>query len=218
MSGPLPLPVALEREEVCRLLGYPVLRRPSAQVGARLDAVLAEARGLVQARGAWQRVALEDCAQLQLEPIPCEGLVIGLVTAGAAVEERASACLSAGDALGALLFDAAGSAAVEEAADRLGAEIVARLAGEPLPGAWPAPHLSCRVSPGYGRWRLSAQPALFARLPHAALGVELLPSFLMRPSKSISFAMWLGAGQRPLAGLSGCARCELEECRYRRSG
>ena len=61
MSGPLPLPVALEREEVCRLLGYPVLRRPSAQVGARLDAVLAEARGLVQARDAWQRVALEDC-------------------------------------------------------------------------------------------------------------------------------------------------------------
>ncbi len=217
MNGPLALPVALERSEVCRLLGYPALRGPGAQVEARLDLVLAEARSLVRTRGAWRRVPLDECEQLQLEPIPCEGLVIGLVTAGAAVEERASACLSAGDALGALLFDAAGSAAVEEAADRLGAAIVARLAGEPLPSAWPAPHLSCRVSPGYGRWRLSAQPALFARLPHAALGVELLPSFLMRPSKSISFAMWLGADRRPLAGLSGCARCELEECRYRRA-
>ena len=180
--------------------------------------ILSLARARAEAGGAWRSVPLEDCEELQLEPIPCEGLVIGLVTVGPTVETLASECLRAGDALGALLFDAAGSAAVEEAADRLGAAIGTDLAGGPAAGGWPAARLSCRVSPGYGRWRLSAQPALFARLPHAALGVELLPSFLMRPSKSISFAMWLGAGQRPLAGLSGCARCELEECRYRRSG
>lgn len=216
--SPLPLQVRLERDEVRRLLGYPALRQPAAQVDARLESVLAEARALVQARGAWRSVPLEDCAELQLEPIPCEGLVIGLVTVGPALEARASECLRAGDALGALLFDAAGSAAVEEAADRLGAAVVADLAGGLGPGGWPAARLSCRVSPGYGRWRLAAQPALFARLPHVQLGIELLPSLLMRPSKSISFAMWLGADRRPLAGLSGCARCELEECRYRRTG
>ncbi len=215
MSPPQALAVIVEREEVCRLLGYPVLRRPSLQVDARLDEVLAEARALVQARGAWRQVPLDECGQLQLEPVPCEGLVIGLATVGAGLEARASACLRAGDALGALLFDAAGSAAVEEAADRLGAAIVSDLTGEPAARGLPAAHLSCRVSPGYGRWKLAAQPSLFARLPHVELGVELLPSFLMRPTKSISFAMWLGADQRPLAGLSGCARCELDECRYR---
>lgn len=219
MSNLQPLPVVIDRGEVCRLLGYPVLRQPSAQVSARLDFVLAQARSIVQARGAWQQVPLEDCAQLQLEPIPAEGLVIGLVTAGVAVETRASECLRAGDSLGALLFDAAGSAAAEEAADRLGALIVAELAGETAPDAEAAAaRLSCRISPGYGRWKLAAQRELFARLPHAALGIGLTPSLLMTPCKSISFAMWLGADHRPLAGLAGCARCELEECRYRRLG
>lgn len=218
MSSLQPLPVVIDRGEVCRLLGYPVLRRPSERVSARLDFVLAQARTLVQARGAWERVPLEDCEQLQLEPVPAEGLVIGLVTAGAAIEVRASECLRAGDALGALLYDATGSAAASSA-DRLGALIVAELAGGAPPEAEAAAaRLSCRISPGYGRWKLAAQRELFARLPHAALGIGLTPSLLMTPCKSISFAMWLGADQRPLAGLAGCARCELEECRYRRSG
>ncbi len=81
--------------------------------------MLAEARLRVEARGAWRSVPLQDCAELQ--PVPAEGLVIGLVTVGADLEQRASQCLRAGDTLGALLFDAAGSAAAEEAADRLGA-------------------------------------------------------------------------------------------------
>ena len=39
---------------------------------------------------------------------------------------------------------------------------------------------------------------------------------MMVPRKSISFAMWLGARERPAAGLAGCIRCTLEHCRYRR--
>ena len=53
--------------------------------------------------------------------------------------------------------------------------------------------VGCRISPGYGRWPLSAQKALFARLPHETLGVSLNPSMMMTPRKSISFALWLGA-------------------------
>jgi len=72
------------------------------------------------------------------------------------------------------------------------------------------------VSPGYGSWGIHSQKALFDRLPHHRIGVDLLPTMLMTPRKSISFAMWLGADRRPLAGLSGCARCGLVECRYRK--
>jgi len=75
--------------------------------------------------------------------------------------------------------------------------------------------LQCRLSPGYGRWSLQSQPSLFALLPHAELGIELLPSMLMVPRKSISFAMWLGATVRPTTGLAGCPSCGLERCRYR---
>ena len=110
----------------------------------------------------------------------------------------------------ALLLDAAGSAAAEEAADRLGAVI----AGD---SSRDDPRVTCRLSPGFGRWTLDNQPSLFGLLPHTDLGVHLEPSMMMVPRKSISFAMWLGARERPAAGLTGCDSCTLQHCRYRRA-
>jgi len=223
MTLALALRVALRREGVLHFLGYPQDREPPAQTAALLETVLDEARRLVEARGAYRRLPAERSRDVGLDLVPAEGLVVGLVTAGPALEARASECLRAGDATSALLFDAAGSAAAEEAADRLGAVIVAELSGRnpalaareaEQPGAT-AP-ISCRISPGHGSWKLGAQEALFSLLPAAEVGVALAPSLLMEPRKSLSFAMWLGADARPIAGLSGCARCGLPHCPYRK--
>lgn len=222
MTRVLSLRVALRREEVLHFLGYPEGREPPARIATKLSSVLELARRLVIARGAYRLLAPGRSRDVGLDLVASEGLVLGLVTAGARLEARASECLREGDATSALLFDAAGSAAAEEAADRLGAAIVAEVSGEdPRLAAQEfdqddAAHISCRISPGYGRWPLSAQPALFSLLPAAELGVSLAPSFLMVPRKSVSFAMWLGADARPIAGLSGCARCQLPHCRYRK--
>ncbi len=212
----LPEPVSLSIEiryaEVLHFLGYPKGRQPARQMVRRIEDLLDQARGLVEARGAYRHLPIESAGEVGLEPVPARGLVIGLVTAGHGLEDRASELAARGDSTSALLLDAMGSAAAEEAADRLGARIV----GD-LEASHPSPALSCRISPGYGGWPLEAQRLLFERLPHEELGVALLPSFLMVPRKSVSFAMWLGADARPLAGLSGCDRCGLEFCQYRRS-
>ncbi len=219
--------LTLAREEVLHFLGYPAGREPHPRIAEALADCLAEARALVRGRGVWTALATDEAEDVGLEPIPASGLVIGLATAGAAIVEAASARMARGDATGALLIDACGSAAAEEAADRLSATIVASLGGvtgepDPFPGspANPGPEraaaISCRISPGYGGWPLASQPAIFARLPHRKIGLRLEPSLLMVPRKSISFAMWLGADARPLSGLAGCARCGLETCRYRR--
>ncbi len=205
------LPLTLPRPELLHFLGYPKGRRPAERVAARLDDLLAEARTLAEGRGAYRQLKPGQAEELGLESIPDANLVIGLVSAGEAIEARASELMADGDSVGALILDAAGSAAAEEAADRLGAIIAGADDGRDEAAA-----LSCRISPGYGRWPLSSQTELFRHLPHAELGVELLPSMLMMPRKSVSFAMWLGADARPLAGLSGCAKCELTNCRYRR--
>lgn len=205
------LPVAIRQEEVRRLLGYPARRGAMASIESRLRGALTDARRLVRARGLFQRLAAEDAPSVGLEPIAAESLVIGLVTIGEELETRVGELLAAGAITEALLLDAAGSAAAEEAADRLGAVVC----GDDPEAAG---HVSCRISPGYGRWPIASQRLLFDVLPHGEAGVELLPSMLMVPRKSISFAMWLGADARPLAGLSGCVTCELERCRYRRSG
>jgi hypothetical protein len=201
------LPVAVRREEVVRFLEYPEGRQPSERVEKLLAEALVEARALVRARGAYNPLPADDCSRVGLERIDADSLVVGLVTAGEAIEARARDLAAAGDLTRSVLLDAAGSAAAEEAADRLSAEIVGGGQGS----------ASCRLSPGYGRWPIESQTALFELLPHAAVGVRLLPSMLMVPRKSVSFAMWLGSRQRPAEGLAGCLRCDLETCRYRRS-
>jgi hypothetical protein len=233
--------LSVARADVLHFLGYPEGHEPRPRIADLLDECLAEARGLVRGRGVWTTLDPDEAPAIGLEPVAAKGLVIGLVTAGAAIVAAASARMERGDATGALLLDACGSAAAEEAADRISAAIVAALsAGAGSAGVaaiatgtantantadtadssavdaeGPA-RVSCRISPGYGGWQLASQEALFARLPHRAIGVRLEHSLLMVPRKSVSFAMWLGADARPLAGLSGCARCELESCRYRR--
>lgn len=227
--------LAVARPEVLHFLGYPDGEEPRPRIADLLDECLAEARGLVRGRGVWTTLDPYEAPAIGLEPIAASGLVIGLVTAGPAIVAAASARLERGDATGALLLDACGSAAAEEAADRISAAIVAALSASAVGAATPAAAavaavakegsdmdggraaaVSCRISPGYGNWQLDSQAALFARLPHRAIGVRLEHSLLMVPRKSVSFAMWLGADARPLAGLSGCARCELATCRYRR--
>lgn len=222
--------LSLPREDVLHFLGYPRGREPQPRVAALLDDCLCEARRLVHGHGLWTTLPVEDAAAVGLDPVAASGLVIGLVTAGAAIVEAASARMARSDATAALVLDACGSAAAEEAADRISAAIIEALGGiagesslERLDPAAPdsashrAAAISCRISPGYGSWPLTSQPELFARLPHREIGVHLEHSLLMVPRKSVSFAMWLGADARPLAGLSGCARCELESCRYRRA-
>ncbi len=214
----LDIPVGIADADVLHFLGYPEGRRPPPQIEALLEASLKDARTCVAGRGSFLIVDPTDAPRVGLEPMDASALILGLVTVGGAIEARASELLGVGEATRALLIDAAGSAAAEEAADRLGALIVGDETAliespESNPRALP---VSCRISPGYGAWPLAAQRQLFSLLPARELGVELQPSLLMVPRKSISFAMWLGADARPVAGLSGCSRCHLEHCRYRR--
>ncbi|MBI2213779.1 MAG: hypothetical protein HYU52_09040 [Acidobacteria bacterium] len=215
----VPLPLTIDRDDVLHFLGYPGGQKPYGRVAALLGDMLRYARRVVRAHGVFELLPPSSASDLGLAPVEATRLVAGLVTIGDRLEARASELLRAGAVTEALLLDAAGSAAAEEAADRLGA-LLAGDAGSSeggVDGPGRANRVSCRISPGYGKWPITSQRALFELLPHEELGVTLLPTMLMAPRKSISFAMWLGADARPLAGLSGCAHCELESCRYRRT-
>jgi hypothetical protein len=211
------LPVTIERDDVLHFLGYPEGQSPFGRIAGLLTETLREARRLVRPRGVFELLQPEQATDLGLDVLDATRLVAGLVTIGDGIESRSTELLRSGAATEALLLDAAGSAAAEEAADRLGALVAGDGGDWALQAVSRAGHVSCRISPGYGAWPITAQRALFDRLPHAAIGVELMPTMLMLPRKSISFAMWLGADARPITGLSGCARCALEHCRYRKS-
>lgn len=205
----VPLTVAIDRDEVIRLLGYPEGHPLPGRLATLLDETLAAARGLVRGRGAFVRLEPARAAEVGLRPVSAAELIVGLVTVGEEIEAAAAAASRGGEPTRALLLDSAGSAAVEEAADRIGALVVGGSAAADRRA------VPCRFSPGYGEWSLQDQPRLFALVPHAALGVSLLPSMMMVPRKSVSFAMWLGAAEGATPR-RGCARCPMDHCRYRR--
>ena len=250
------LRLSILEEDVLHFLGYPEGRRPSGRLAPLLDEVLLAARSLAEGRGAFRELPVSAAAGLGLETERADALVVGLVTAGGGIERRVTQLLAEGDATRALLLDAAGSAAAEEAARRLGALAVeggaagaaalgaaAVETGAVGAGALGSAGGPCRISPGYGRWPLSAQEALFALLPHEELGITLGSSMMMIPRKSVSFALWIGLQGAPrsglsacdcfagpadgadgadradhtdLAGCTGCTGCSLPTCRYRR--
>jgi cobalamin-dependent methionine synthase I len=232
----LDLPATVPVREVHRLLGYPAGHAIPARVAARLDRLLAQAISLIASRGVWKRFPLAESDAVALTlPGPADalgGFALGLATIGPGVEKLIDSATQDGEMTDALLLDAIGSAAAEAAADALGiaiakpackeivssSELTAEGRLEPAssrnrPAASAAESASpCRVSPGYGGWPLTVQTAIFARLPHDALGVRLLPSMLMVPKKSVTFAIWFDPEGRAVAGLGGCSRCALERC------
>jgi hypothetical protein len=202
----IPLAVPLLREGVLHFLGYRGRGVPRPRTEDALERVLNEARRLVHPRGLF-RIEGAKCAEaLGLKPRPALELALGLVTIGPALEKRVTEFLAAGEMTSALLLDAAGSAAAEEAADELERRIHTR-------------HVPRRFSPGYGAWPLTAQRALFQMLPHREIDVRLLPSCLMMPRKSVSFAVWLGPESEsdvPEECRAGrCESCDLTTCPYR---
>lgn len=211
-EGPVPLRPPVERGAVLRCLDYPVGREPPARTRALIEAAVDEARQIIDARGAWCALEPARCGEVGLLPIDAEGLALGLVTLGPMLEGRVAQLQANGALTRALILDACGSAAAEEAADLLSVRVlqgVGMIAGGG--GAVGTP--GCRLSPGYGGWSLDHQPALLAHIGAHRLEVTLTPGHMMTPRKSISFAMWLGATQRPAEGLAGCAACGLRRCR-----
>ncbi len=225
----------LRRENVLHFLGYRGRGAPAPRTEEALGSVLEEARALAVPRGVHRCVAPECAEGLGLKTRGGSTLALGLVTIGFELERRVTELIAMGEATRALLLDAAGSAAAEEAADDLERRIhgAGRPAGrgdgrdQVRSGAHRQGHsrrTPRRVSPGYGLWPITAQRALFDLLAHDEIEVDLLPSFLMTPRKSISFALWLvgddGKGGVEESGGSArrstrCALCDSINCALR---
>jgi hypothetical protein len=199
----------VERREVERLLGYvPGRRPPSPAVAARIDEMIAEARGLVRPRACYTLKSLD--APPPAGPFRGAELVAYSVsTIGPALEARVAELARRDEPLRALVLDAIGSAAVEAVADVVNA-VICRAVGQD--GVF----TNRRISPGYRSWPIEAQAEIFALLPTPVSGVSLTPKWFMEPRKSISAAVSVGPKVAHSKYVSICAYCDLRGCAYRR--
>ena len=211
------------RKEVYRYLGYRGTE-PSAEVAAMVEKCVAQLREVADPRTTLRYFPLEfegdetlhfaeivvKSRDLSKNLQNCHEICMFAATIGGEVDRlirQAEVCRMSE----AVIYQAAGAALVEEVCDRLNAEIVenARARG-----------LSCRprFSPGYGDFSLEHQRD-FVRILNTPknLGVCLLDSLLMVPSKSVTAVVGLYPGESQEASETThlCGRCGCPDCQFR---
>jgi len=144
----------------------------------------------------------------------CEYGLVALLTIGASLENRVAELFKSGAYAKALMLDAAGSEAVESAADAFLADVSGVLKKTLGPFRF-----TRRVSPGYGDWNLQEQRVIFSLLSGRRVNIELTDSCLMKPRKSISFIAGIRLGGDPPDHDPGekanCEVCDLDACKSR---
>lgn len=215
---------SLSESEVLRYAGQ---KRDNQMSAGDVTAACREALLLSQPQCSWQffeydevshrifsdHIHLDLCSEaLRRHLIGCNRIVALAVTIGDLLETEVESLFGLGDYNRALLLDAAGSTAVEAAADQAELSIASQAAKS---GA----NILRRFSPGYGDWDLSVQPELLALTGGHEIGVAVTSSLMLTPRKSITAVIgitseWLRSPLRE--NISKEIPCHLENCLARK--
>jgi hypothetical protein len=201
--------ISISNDEIARVLGYGKNRIPK-RVRDVLDEIARTEHQLISTACAYRYLKHDDFARS--EYLQCiEQAVFCLVTIGGGLEAKVEEYKQAGDLSRALILDTYGSAAAEAAADAAEALIRQELDGKGL-------KYSRRFSPGYGGWNVAEQAWVLPALQGDKLGVRLTEGLMMIPRKSITFAVTYGDTIVSLRDENICDVCDMERCRFRRTG
>ncbi len=201
--------ISVSGAEIARVLGYGQNEMPE-RVRAVVRDAERKADRIVKTAASYRYLDHDEFSHSKY--LSClDRIVLCLVTIGGDLEEAVQAQKRAGDLALALVLDSYGSAAAEAAADAVEAIIKAEVAEKGL-------KCSSRFSPGYGGWDVAEQKWILPVLEGEVIGVKLTEGCMMVPRKSITFAVTYG--ENPVSVRDGemCEDCEMENCRFRRTG
>ena len=208
--------------ETRRYMGYPVAAVPFSRVEERILEAIRISRGAMRPRGTYSLYSVTSRAERSLTlggKVKFTGAIgdyLGhaeraaafLATAGEEIVELAERAMRSGDALGGLVLNALGSQVAEA--------VVSRLVEDLRRHAAPGEALSLRYSPGYCGISLAQQQTIFRLVEASKVGVELLPTLIMKPVKSVSGLIGIGPESAVKAYGNPCDRCNYLDCRMRR--
>lgn len=137
-----------------------------------------------------------------------DSVALFLCTAGAEIGIRSRKAMQERDFLKGYVYDVVGSEIVEAATDIMQEELEKSISLSGL-------KITNRYSPGYCGWDVAEQHKLFRFFPANYCGIQLTPSALMDPVKSISGI--IGIGENVKTNPYTCRMCDMKECVYRRS-
>jgi hypothetical protein len=206
---------------------YAGLRGETAFPDELLEAACSEALVLAKASGCWETYHY-DAASGTIHgetPVPLQGgsivrhlkpaleVAVLAVTIGPALEEAVLAHFAAGNYTLGLLLDAAGTAAVEAAADAVNQLISDQASRRGLSSI-------SRFSPGYGDWEITDQSCILRLSKGEKIAIGVTPSCMLLPRKSVTAVVGLRAakGEQTTTGCKpeGCDACSQPNCPARK--
>lgn len=186
------------------------------------ESALAEARDLVQPGIAYavhpvsssdgERLLIADGRALESAVVArlfggAPEVLLAIFTIGPLLERRVGEHEAAGDYPAAFVLDIVGSLAVNQVGQVAEGVINELAASKGVKASIP-------LNPGTTHWPLSGNHDLVELTPAADIGVEALESGLLRPFKSISYAVALGKDVLTPEQGSSCDYCETRDlCR-----
>jgi len=216
--------IEIDKEQVCRYIGYEDGQSLSARISALVDEYAEHAHGLISGSYSyvirdveWARGSIafvEGSISFKSRIIAkllgrCTRVAIFLVTIGKYLEDTSFQLARDGLVLQATVLDAIGSVAVEKVAgfaqDRI--KEIAKAQG----------HVTTRrFSPGYCDWKIGQQQMLFSALTGNTIGIRLTGECLMIPQKSISGIIGIGPSSANVEDYDPCKTCRKKDCPGRR--
>jgi hypothetical protein len=213
--------LTIEASEFEKLLGYPDGEMP-ANVHETLNEILAEAYKYLDIRGGY---VTRDIIEMEPEKgiirvkestfnpgkTICinlrgsEKIICFLCTAGAGITRWATETMEK-DPLKFYMIDMLGSLVVDSAMDIIQSGLEQDILQK-------GQKITNRYSPGYCGWKLVEQKELFTVFPYGFCNIELTPSSLMIPIKSISGI--IGTGKNAEKRAYACEICDAKNCIYR---
>jgi len=174
-----------------------------------------EAQMLVQAKGVWELYEYNPITStISASPDylltgkkitaylkEAKKVAVLAVTIGEALEAAISEHFSKGNYAYAVLLDAAGTTAVEMAADQMNKAInqqANKLGFNTL----------SRFSPGYGDWNITEQPAVLELAYGQTTGIQVTESCMLVPRKSVTAVI----GFVPTQNVKDCTRNRCNDC------
>ena len=186
--------IDIDRKEILvRLSNTKVKKIPTEKMKNQIESMIQIAEKYIEISVAYQIFDRSDLPdRIYFEG--AEKIALGICTIGPTLPELTNNYLQDGRLSDGVILDAIGSVAVDQLADLLNEEI--NNEAEEI-GLVP----SMRYSPGYCDMGVEDQNIIFDRIDN--MGVTLLPSKMMYPIKSVSFAVNLGE-----RFINRCKSCE----------
>jgi len=216
--------IDIDRNSVCKYLGYRDDVEPSARIASLLDEYIERARHLTEPSYSYiisniervegSRALVKSRIVFKSEVVArllerCEKVAVFILTIGSRLEEMVGWLADSGLIVEAYVLDAIGSSVAESLADIVQSKIGDLALAQGL-------CISRRFSPGYCDWDINQQRVLFRAMDGDSSGVCLSKECMMMPQKSISGIIGIGLCDQGVESFNPCESCNKRNCPGRR--